>query len=99
MSDQARCPCVRPCELIEASASVAFVDETPPQISNVKDDANVVLSSREGPYQVGSTHKARVLEHSPFDGTIILSLQKSVLEQRFMVVSELKVGEIIKVGR
>ncbi len=67
------------------------------QISHIKDDGQVVLSPREGAYRVGSKHRARVLAHSPFDGTLLLSLQKSVLEQRFMLVSELKVGEVIKV--
>lgn len=32
------------------------------------------------------------------DGVIMLSFEKRVLEQRFMQVSEIKVGEVMKVS-
>jgi rRNA biogenesis protein RRP5 len=39
-----------------------------------------------------------VLGHSPFDGLVLLSFEKKVIDQKFMLVSEVKVGEMMKVS-
>lgn len=41
-------------------------------------------------------HRARVIGFSALDGLIQLSLQPTILEQSFLRVSDVKVGEIIK---
>ncbi len=41
-------------------------------------------------------HRARVTGYHPLDGLLQLSLQSSVLDQRFLQVSEVQVGEVIK---
>jgi rRNA biogenesis protein RRP5 len=54
------------------------------------------LSSSSGPWKVGTTHRARVTGYHPLDGLLQLSMKSSVLDQRFLQVGEVKVGEIIK---
>ncbi|EST06611.1 Suppressor of forked [Kalmanozyma brasiliensis GHG001] len=64
-------------------------------ISQVSDDHVVSLPPSSGPFSKGTTHKARVVGHSPTDRTLQLSLKPSVLERKFMRVSEVEVGEIV----
>jgi len=65
-------------------------------MSHVADERPASLSGT-GPYRVGTKHKARVLGHSPFDGLVLLSFEPKVINQKFMLVSEVKVGEMMKV--
>ena len=67
------------------------------QISHISDDRIPVLSGSAGEYKVGSKHHARVIGHSPLDGVLLLSFEKKVLDQVFMQVGELQVGQILKV--
>ncbi|KAJ1027850.1 hypothetical protein NDA13_003303 [Ustilago tritici] len=64
-------------------------------ISQVSDDHVVSLPPSSGPFAKGTEHKARVVGHSPTDRTLQLSLKASVLERKFMRVSEVEVGEIV----
>ncbi|TKY90910.1 hypothetical protein EX895_000908 [Sporisorium graminicola] len=64
-------------------------------ISQVSDDHVVALPPSSGPFAKGSAHKARVVGHSPTDRTLQLSLKASVLERKFMRVSEVEVGEVV----
>jgi len=52
---------------------------------------------KNGPWKVGTSHRARVVGYSPVDGLVQLSLQPSVLEMRFLRVADAQVGEVIKV--
>lgn len=84
----------RECELLEG---MSCSHSRPFQISHVADERPAALSATSGTWRVGTKHKARVIGHSPMDGVIMLSFEKRVLEQRFMQVSEIKVGEVMKV--
>ncbi|KAJ6604467.1 hypothetical protein DFH09DRAFT_1122792 [Mycena vulgaris] len=64
-------------------------------ISHVSDDHVPSLSS-SGPWKPGSTHRARVTGYFPFDGLLQLSMKSSVLDQKFLQVADVQVGEIIK---
>lgn len=64
-------------------------------ISQVSDDHVVSLPPSSGPFAKGTEHKARVVGHSPTDRTLQLSLKASVLERKFMRVSEVEVGEVV----
>ncbi|CAK5279992.1 unnamed protein product, partial [Mycena citricolor] len=64
-------------------------------ISHVSDD-HVPSISSSGSWKVGSIHRARVTGYFPFDGLLQLSLKPSILEQRFLRVSDVQVGEVIK---
>ena len=38
-----------------------------------------------------------MIGHSPMDGVVLLSFEQKVLDQVFMQVDELKVGQVLKV--
>ena len=45
---------------------------------------------------MGTTHKARVTGYFQLDGLLQLSLRSSVLEQKFLQVADVQVGEVMK---
>lgn len=65
-------------------------------ISQVSDDHVPALEAGSGSWKVGTIHPARVTGYIPFDGLLQLSLKPSVLQQKFLQVSELPAGEIVK---
>ncbi|KAA8567941.1 hypothetical protein EYC84_008377 [Monilinia fructicola] len=65
-------------------------------ISRVKDGKIETLEETTGPYKVGSVHRGRVLGYNSLDGVYLISLEKSVLEQPYLRIEDLKVGEIVK---
>ncbi|KAJ6519637.1 hypothetical protein C8R45DRAFT_1204771 [Mycena sanguinolenta] len=64
-------------------------------ISHVSDE-HVPSVSSSGPWKPGSIHRARVTGYFPFDGLLQLSMKSSVLEQKFLQVADVQVGEVIK---
>ena len=66
------------------------------QISQVSDDHIPSLSSSSGAWKVGTVHRARVTGHYFLDGLLQLTMKASVLEQKFLQVGEVHVGEVIK---
>lgn len=79
------------CRVVDAPIS-AFV-----HIARVSDDHIEALAPTSGAYQVGSEHEARVIGHAMTDRLLLLSLQTSVLEKQFMRVSEVPVGDVVRV--
>ncbi|KAJ7492804.1 hypothetical protein FB451DRAFT_1022365 [Mycena latifolia] len=75
---------------IDSGALQGFV-----HISHVSDEHVPSLSS-SGPWKPGSTHRARVTGYFPFDGLLQLSMKSSVLDQKFLQVADVQVGEVIK---
>ena len=67
------------------------------QISHVSDERIPALSGTAGPFRVDTLHRARVIGHSPLDGILLLSFEQKVLDQVFMHVGELNVGQTLKV--
>jgi rRNA biogenesis protein RRP5 len=64
-------------------------------ISRIKDGKVDALYEHSGPYKVGSTHPGRVLGYNGFDGTFTLSLEKSILEQPYLSIEDVPVGEVV----
>ncbi|KAE9408289.1 U3 snoRNP-associated protein Rrp5 [Gymnopus androsaceus JB14] len=64
-------------------------------ISHISDDHTPSLSN-SGLWKLGSLHRARVLGYYPFDGLLQLSLKPSILEQKYLQVADVQVGEIVK---
>ncbi|KAF8973590.1 hypothetical protein BDZ97DRAFT_1751613 [Flammula alnicola] len=64
-------------------------------ISHTSDDHVPSLSS-SGPWKPGSIHPARVTGYFAFDGLLQLSLKPSVIQQKYLQVSDVEVGEIVK---
>ncbi|KAJ7783575.1 hypothetical protein DFH07DRAFT_192575 [Mycena maculata] len=74
---------------IDSGALQGFV-----HISHVSEEHVPSLSS-SGPWKPGSIHRARVTGYFPFDGLLQLSMKTSVLDQKFMQVADVHVGEMI----
>jgi rRNA biogenesis protein RRP5 len=66
------------------------------QISHTSDEYVPSLSASSGAWKIGASHRARVTGYHPFDGVLQLSMRASILEQRFLRVSDVQVGELLK---
>ena len=64
-------------------------------ISRVKDGKVEALYHASGAYQVDSTHRGRVVGYSAVDGLVYLSLEKSVLDQKYIRIEDVPVGEVV----
>ncbi|KAI9461178.1 nucleic acid-binding protein [Russula earlei] len=65
-------------------------------ISHTSDEYVPSLSASSGAWKIGASHRARVIGYHPFDGILQLSMRASVLEQKFLRVSDVQVGELLK---
>ncbi|EME86351.1 uncharacterized protein MYCFIDRAFT_45277 [Pseudocercospora fijiensis CIRAD86] len=65
-------------------------------ISQLSDQHIDTLSSTSGSYKPGTVHKARVLSYNPIDDIYRVSLKQSVLDQAFLRLEDLKVGQTVK---
>lgn len=63
------------------------------RLSDFKVDA---ISADSGPYKLGTEHQARVLEYNAMDNLFLLSLQETVIQQPFLRVEDVHVGEVVK---
>ncbi|GAB7347215.1 hypothetical protein MBLNU459_g3320t2 [Dothideomycetes sp. NU459] len=73
------------------SANPAFA-----HISRISDDKIDSLAETTGQYKLDSTHRARILGFNPIDGVYNVSLEKKVLEQPFLRLEDVQVGQIVK---
>ncbi|KAK0814510.1 rRNA biogenesis protein rrp5 [Friedmanniomyces endolithicus] len=64
-------------------------------ISQISDSRIDVLSSSTGQFQLGSTHKARIISYNPLDGLYYVSLKRSILEQTYLRLEDLTIGEVV----
>ena len=62
-------------------------------ISQVSDSKIETLTENTGNYKLGSTHRARILGYNPMDGLYIVSLENSVIEQPFLRLEDVKIGQ------
>lgn len=65
-------------------------------ISKVADGKIETLSESTGPYQLGSVHKARIIGYNSVDGLFIVSLEQKVLNQQFLRIEDVKVGQVVQ---
>lgn len=93
---------VADCEVKRVEADIGlFIDvgvEGVPgfvHISRVKDGKVDGLYETSGPFKVGSKHKGRVVGYNAFDGLYLLSFEKSVLEQPFLRIEDVPVGDVV----
>lgn len=66
------------------------------QISHASDDHVPSLSANSGPWKIDSVHQARVIGFHSLDGILQLSFRPSVLNQKFLRVDDVHVGELVK---
>ncbi|TVY84220.1 rRNA biogenesis protein rrp5 [Lachnellula suecica] len=65
-------------------------------ISRVKDGKIETLSETTGPYKTGSVHRGRVIGYNALDGEYLVSLEPSTLQQPFLQIEDITVGEVVK---
>ncbi|PWW72721.1 nucleic acid-binding protein [Tuber magnatum] len=66
-------------------------------ISRVSSDSKIeTLYNDSGLYQAGSVHTARVIGYNSMDGLYIVSMEQKVLDQPFLRVEDIKIGEVVK---
>ncbi|KAK6439206.1 rRNA biogenesis protein rrp5 [Oleoguttula sp. CCFEE 5521] len=65
-------------------------------ISQVSDARVESLASTTGAFKVGSSHKVRVLSFNPIDGLYYVSLKQSILDQAYMRLEDVAVGEVVQ---
>ncbi|KAI1484272.1 nucleic acid-binding protein [Daldinia eschscholtzii] len=64
-------------------------------ISRVKDGKVDMLSESSGPFKTGSVHRGRVVGYNAIDGMFHLSFEKTILEQPFLRIEDIPVGEVV----
>ncbi|KAH7361569.1 rRNA biogenesis protein RRP5 [Plectosphaerella cucumerina] len=64
-------------------------------ISRVKDGKVDALYETSGPFKPETVHRGRVVGYSQFDGVFLLSLEQSVLDQRFLRLEDVPAGEVV----
>ncbi|OTA93346.1 hypothetical protein M434DRAFT_395757 [Hypoxylon sp. CO27-5] len=64
-------------------------------ISRVKDGKVDILSDSSGPFKMGSVHRGRIVGYNAIDGMFQLSFEKHVLEQPFLRIEDIPVGEVV----
>ena len=65
-------------------------------ISKIADKKIDSLSGTTGMFKLGSTHKARVIGYNAMDGLFIISMEEKVINQPFLRVEDVEVGQIVK---
>ena len=65
-------------------------------ISRLSDAKVDSISQTVGPFKLGSTHTARVLDFNPVDNLFIMSMQERIVNQPFLRVEDVKIGEVVK---
>ena len=64
-------------------------------ISKIADKKIDSLSGTTGMFKLGSTHKARVIGYNAMDGLFIISMEEKVINQPFLRVEDVEVGQIV----
>jgi rRNA biogenesis protein RRP5 len=65
-------------------------------ISRVTDGKIETLSESTGPYKVDSTHRGRIVGYNALDGIYLVSLEQKILEQPFLRIEDVGVGEVVQ---
>ena len=64
-------------------------------ISRISDDKVDALTETTGKHKLGSVHRGRIIGYNPMDGLYIVSLEKSVIEQPFLRIEDITVGQLV----
>lgn len=65
-------------------------------ISRVRDGKIDSLSLSTGPYKTESIHRGRIIGYNAMDGIYLISLEQRILDQAYLRVEDLKIGELVK---
>lgn len=65
-------------------------------VSRLADEHIATVSGTTGKFKIGSTHRARVLTYNPVDAVLVLTLQPSVLAEKFLRVADIEIGSMVE---
>jgi rRNA biogenesis protein RRP5 len=65
-------------------------------ISKLADERVENLSDTTGTYKLDSKHRARVVGYNAIDGLFQVSLESKVLDQPFLRIDDIRVGQVVK---
>jgi rRNA biogenesis protein RRP5 len=65
-------------------------------ISKLADDRVESLSDSTGAFKLDSKHRARVVGYNAIDGLFQVSLEQKVLDQPFLRIDDIRVGQVVK---
>lgn len=65
-------------------------------ISRLADEHITSISGASGKFKIGSVHRARVLTYNPVDALLVLTLQPSVLAEKFMRIADIEIGAMVE---
>jgi rRNA biogenesis protein RRP5 len=65
-------------------------------MSRLSDSKVDSISPNIGPFKLDSTHTGRVLDFNPVDNLFIMSLQERVVNQPYLRVEDVQIGEVVK---
>lgn len=65
-------------------------------ISQLSDSRIDNLASSSGPYKLDSTHTVRIIAYNPIDNLYYVSLKKTTLDQQFLRLEDVRIGEVVK---
>ena len=65
-------------------------------ISKIADKKIDSLSETIGMFKLGSVHKARVIGYNAMDGLFIISMEEKVINQPFLRVEDVEIGQIVQ---
>jgi rRNA biogenesis protein RRP5 len=65
-------------------------------ISRLADEHVASVSATTGKFKIGSTHRARVLTYNPVDALLVLTLEASVLAEKFLRVADIEIGSMVE---
>ncbi|KAI9667406.1 MAG: rRNA biogenesis protein rrp5 [Bathelium mastoideum] len=65
-------------------------------MSRLSDDRVDSLSETTGSLKIGSVHRARILSYNSMDGHFILSLEPKIIEQPFLRLEDIRVGQLVE---
>lgn len=65
-------------------------------ISRIADSKIDDLSGTTGNYKLGSVHRARIIGFNAMDGLFICSMEQKILDQKYLRVEDIKVGELVQ---
>ena len=64
-------------------------------ISKIADEKIETLSESMGRYKLDSIHKSRIIGYNPMDGLFIVSLEPKVINQQFIRIEDVRVGQTV----
>ncbi|KAF2873845.1 hypothetical protein BDV95DRAFT_489219 [Massariosphaeria phaeospora] len=65
-------------------------------ISRLKEEKVEMLSETTGEFKIGTKHRTRIIGYNLMDGLYQLSLEQKILDQPFLCIEDIKVGQVVK---